>query len=86
MSLIKEDRKGISKFFHWTHALRFALGIHLFAGLIAHSLAQLPDTLASHSPQAESEANPEEAAGVPKDPLGCETPVRRSQLGRHKKR
>jgi MscS family membrane protein len=66
MPLLRENRRMISKLPHWSCALRIALSIFLFAGLAAHSPAQLK------KPAALPPAKAEPAAVV--DPLGRETP------------
>ena len=66
MSLLSENRLGMSKSLRWTCALGVALSIFLFAGSAAHSVAQLPKSAAPPPAKAEPTA--------PIDPLGRETP------------
>jgi MscS family membrane protein len=66
MSLLRENRFGISKSLRWTCALGVALPILLFAGSAVHSVAQLPKSAAPLPAKSEPTA--------PIDPLGRETP------------
>lgn len=72
MALLRENRQGMSKPLHWTHALRIAFAVFLFLGSAAHLPAQLPGSAAPSPPKAEP------ATAI--DPLGRETP-RGAMLG-----
>jgi MscS family membrane protein len=82
MPLIRENRHGLSRSLHWTHALRITVAMFLLLGLTVHSPAQLPNHPTPQPSRAEPNAThaassattPAVAPTGPIDPLGRETP------------